>query len=225
MSIEVSSLLRAISEANQALEREPTMQARISELEQQHVKDGEHIAALEIRIHSLRDQISQLNAEIREVEKERDDYGFRHMASEDKATALASVLKNVHRDVAAILKAQEPVEEVILPPVVPPTPAPVDSTTTGTTPQVVQSNTEGQSASGPTDTSTSGAGTTTGSEPHTSSDKPNWWRERQEDGKFLPEPRPIGPFTGKKWWQVSGTITKEEWLEGGGAEEDWRQAS
>ena len=118
---DVSNILSAIGEANRALEAEPGYKARISGLEAQSVRDGEKIATYELTIHSLREQIDQLNAQIRTLTEARDDAQFRFLELEDRCSAVIAALGPFAEKVNALLPpkpAPQPVTE--------PTPVPVE---------------------------------------------------------------------------------------------------
>ena len=111
---DVSNILSAIGEANRALEAEPGYKARISGLEAQSVRDGEKIATYELTIHSLREQIDQLNAQIRTLTEARDDAQFRFLELEDRCSAVIAALGPFAEKVNALLPpkpAPQPVTE------------------------------------------------------------------------------------------------------------------
>ena len=203
MNGDLGNVIRSITEASQALEREPGHLNRIKELEQQHIDDGARVARLEAKIIDMSALHDNLLAKLRSVEAERDDYGFRHMAAEDKANAVVRVLKDLQNVVGTAIHSAEPPQPN---PVAPPD----------------------QSAADPTSAPASGTGSGTGSEVSgtESEDKPVWWRDREASGRFLPEtsveePKPQGPYSGKKYWQVPGYVSREDWLSGGGRIEDY----
>ena len=111
---DVCNILSAIGEANRALEAEPGYKARISGLEAQSVRDGEKIATYELTIHSLREQIDQLNAQVRTLTEARDDAQFRFLELEDRCSAVIAALGPFAEKVNALLPpkpAPQPVTE------------------------------------------------------------------------------------------------------------------
>jgi hypothetical protein len=95
MTKEGMHFVREISAAYEAFEQLPGLQSRIEELEAQHIRDGDRVASLELRIMDLKVREDELNAKLRSVEAERDDAGFRLLEGEDKTAAAILALRNI----------------------------------------------------------------------------------------------------------------------------------
>jgi hypothetical protein len=96
MTREGSNFIREISEAYQALEREPELRRQLDELQHHHHRDGEHIARLESRIHEMKLHAEELTAKLRSVEAERDEATFRVLEEADKANAAKRSMSDLH---------------------------------------------------------------------------------------------------------------------------------
>ena len=94
MTQDVYNILSAITEAKNALEREPQLQSRITELERSLNQSQSHAQELETRIIGYKSNIDHLNEKVRSLEVERDDMGFRELEASDKLDALRMVVKS-----------------------------------------------------------------------------------------------------------------------------------
>jgi hypothetical protein len=89
----VHEILNAITEAKTALDREPVLQSRITELEHNLDKSQRHAQELEFKLMERNATIDQLQSKCRSLEVERDDMGFRELEAQDKLDALRNVVK------------------------------------------------------------------------------------------------------------------------------------
>lgn len=111
MSQSVQEVLNAISEASQALNREPEYKASIASLERSLGAAQTHNQELELKAISYRTQIEQLNDRIRSLEVERDDFGFRELEANDKLDALRNVVKTFTAKVDEVMPKAVPIVE------------------------------------------------------------------------------------------------------------------
>lgn len=105
MTNEAMNFVRGIAEAYQALEREPELLDRIKRLEETAHRDGQTIAQREERIHQLKGEVEALTSKLREVEKERDDAGFRLLEAEDKTNGAVTLLQDMFENLGETLAA------------------------------------------------------------------------------------------------------------------------
>jgi hypothetical protein len=89
----VHEILNAITEAKTALDREPVLQSRITELEHNLDKSQRHAQELELKLMERNATIDALQSKCRSLEVERDDMGFRELEAQDKLDALRNVVK------------------------------------------------------------------------------------------------------------------------------------
>jgi hypothetical protein len=89
----VHEILNAITEAKTALDREPVLQSRITELEHNLDKSQRHAQELELKLMERNATIDALQSKCRSLEVERDDVGFRELEAQDKLDALRNVVK------------------------------------------------------------------------------------------------------------------------------------
>src|ERR1700691_1339695 len=95
----VHEILNAITEAKTALDREPVLQSRITELEHNLDKSQRHAQELELKLMERNATIDALQSKCRSLEVERDDMGFRELEAQDKLDALRNVVKSFMADV------------------------------------------------------------------------------------------------------------------------------
>jgi|ERR1700734_1572256 len=89
----VHEILNAITEAKTALDREPVLKSRITELEHNLDKSQRHAQELELKLMERNATIDALQSKCRSLEVERDDMGFRELEAQDKLDALRNVVK------------------------------------------------------------------------------------------------------------------------------------
>lgn len=193
----MTSLVSDLVEMAKATEMLPQVQAECDRLREQHVKDGDTIADREIRIMELSNEVADLNSRIRSLEVERDDYGFRALAADDKANALAAVLRTTQATVEAALKAAEPEA---------PLPTPEASTSGLVTPVAVSSETHsGDGVGSPTQAPEPGPAI----------------------GEVVTVPITTASpdYSRSLYINHPGWVSREDWLAGGGTAEtyDWRE--
>lgn len=119
MAQSVQEVLNAISEASQALNREPGYRAEIDSLKGQVEDYAKSLQAREISIVGYKSQIDMLNDKVRSLEVERDDMGFRELETAEKLGDMHKWLKMVMANAEAIMPKSvevtqaEPVTEAI----------------------------------------------------------------------------------------------------------------
>lgn len=203
----MTSLVSDLVEMAKATEMLPQVQAECERLRQSHIIDGETIARLESKLIDRSAEIDELHSRIRSLEVERDDYGFRALAADDKANALASVLRNTQAAIGAALSAAEP--EPVAPQAV------YEAVSEGVPAMGSPWPTQGESAPLPTAPlmEAPSAPIAQWPEPAVTELIPT----------TIPEPAP-GPYTGKLYMREPGYISRSDWLAGGGSMEayDWR---
>lgn len=123
MSHDINHIMNAISEANRALQAEPDYKHRIFALETESESRRQRIAELEITISKLRDQISDLNTNVRALEVARDEAQFHQLEAQDKADQAVAVLNQIVKNAQDYIVAVTPP-----PPVEPATSAPEQHT-------------------------------------------------------------------------------------------------
>lgn len=107
----------SLVEMARAYDENPTLHARVKELEAKVVADGQTIAAREERIHQLKLDQDALYTKLRSVEAERDDASFRLLESEDRNAVVGHLLRSAQVALGDALKAVEPKAEPIPEPV------------------------------------------------------------------------------------------------------------
>lgn len=130
MSHNVHDVLAAITQASQALEREPALQAQVSELGIKVNDLHETVQKRELAIVDYKSQIEELQARIRSLEVERDQAQFRTLELEEAHSKVVGVF----RDIAN--KANITANEVDPPKAVEPTPEPSVAPSTSAPPPV-----------------------------------------------------------------------------------------
>lgn len=243
-----SNFIREIAEAYAALEREPGHIAEAKRLAEQHIRDGEHIAKLEMRGQDREARIAELEARIRSLEVERDDASFRELEAHDSLAALKRLVGAFSTDVGAALKAMEPPAPEPKPEEVqPPTPSQVPAEQ-----EVVHA--EGQSVAGEpvaSDHTTDGSSSQSASLPNaepvavTSSEGQSAPLPTAQEAVMVTgesagttgamptenaspqsttEPsQPIvkGPYSGLRYVDYPAYVSRANWLAGGGTEADY----
>lgn len=217
MTQDVYNILSAITEAKNALEREPQLQSRITELERSLNQSQSHAQELETRIIGYKSNIDHLNEKVRSLEVERDDMGFRQLEAEDKLDALRMVVKSFMANAESHMP--KPVEVVQAEPVS--EPIPVASTATGSNsnpspeptqpPHPIEATGQSESPLSSSATTTQVGETTAGA------------TSTATHSESAPSP---WPYEGKTHTEVFGDlkhhISFSEWLAGGGSENGWQ---
>jgi len=215
---EGQNFIKQIADAYAAAEREPTLLDTIDRLKNASVADGERIARLETRLMDRATEMDALRSTIRSLEVERDDYGFRALEANDKADALLLAIRSVQATLSSAVEASVPKAEVQ------PSPPPADLppyqppvwTETDTIHQEVKDQGEPQ----PSEVKTEVVDPTT-----------DTIESPKEDGHITtntipigaasePQPSP-GPYFGKRYINVPGYVSHEDWIAGGGTDEDY----
>src|SRR6267154_873292 len=104
---DITHVLASIGEAKRALDAEPQYIHRIDELVKHNEELGRTIGHRELRIHELKNENSALIQQLRSVEAERDDAGFRHLEEADKVQALLTLVRQIGGDILKCVSAIE----------------------------------------------------------------------------------------------------------------------
>lgn len=219
MTINTNDVLSAITQASEALAREPKHLEQINFLQRDLGQVQSHNQNLELRIVDYKSNIESLEAKVRSLEVERDQAQFRTLELEDAAYRATTLLKNVGMAFADAIAVIDP-----------PKPEPVVEQPSPVTP--------GQSDYTPTvHSSTSDGGQTTGekvpaSPPSTS------YPESSSFGQPAPTADPVGfaglseadvkppgKFANRKWSEANHEMNnkwdKSEWDANGGTYDGW----
>lgn len=251
---QINSLVGDLVAMAQAMEKLPHVEAENARLQQASIADGERIARLELRLQERNEEIASLHQRIAEVTKERDDFGFRHLEEVDKTNALLLAIRNATGSLSQSVnvvdppkvepKAEDhkPVDE----------PHPFGDHGGGTS-QLISGNSNGDPGMGErvadpivhvASTESTVGNSSEGSSSVASAEKlsegqseplPTSSASSQKDDSnpsvsesvILPEPvhsaEPL-PYSGKRYYDEPGTISRERWLALGGTNEsyDWR---
>jgi hypothetical protein len=206
----VHEILNAITEAKTALDREPVLQSRITELEHNLDKSQRHAQELELKLMERNATIDALQSKCRSLEVERDDMGFRELEAQDKLDALRNVVKTFTAAAESLMP--KPVEVAQAEPVseaVSVTLKEGESTPIPTTPPPPLSE-AGQSASPLPSPVTSG-------EPKSEPSSVNYSAPTDATS--------TKPYEGKTYSQVFGgsinACNRDEWIKGGGTYDDY----
>jgi chromosome segregation ATPase len=160
MSHDINHIMNAISEANRALQEEPNYKHRIFSLEQESEARRQRVQHLEITIAELRDNITNLNNEVRALEVARDDAQFHQLEAQDKADQAVAVLNSIVKNAQDYIVAVSPPPPVEPETVKEPEPLPLESTVTESNePEKTSESSptdKGQSEANPTATSNVG---------------------------------------------------------------------
>lgn len=223
----MNDFIGQIANAYRALQAEPKLRDEIDTLNSMVESYAKQVQEREISLLERAKEIDELHSRIRSLEVERDDYGFRALAADDKANALAAVLRSTQATVEAALKAAEPEPTVIETSTVP----------DGAAQAVVSSETHSGGIAPSTERS---------------ADLMADWAARQEQGQRAADPIsaaspvmasnpqdgaviPIVETTAVNTSQPDysrslyinhpGWVSREDWLAGGGTTEtyDWRE--
>jgi len=206
----VHEILNAITEAKTALDREPVLQSRITELEHNLDKSQRHAQELELKLMERNATIDALQSKCRSLEVERDDMGFRELEAQDKLDALRNVVKTFTAAAESLMP--KPVEVAQAEPVSEPVTITLkegESTPIPTTPPPPLSE-AGQSAS-----------------PLSQSATTSQVSETISGGNATATPTTDAPlpkpYEGKTYSQVGLYIEHSDWINGGGTDVDyWR---
>lgn len=147
----VHDVLDAITKAKEAYEVRPALHRRIDELEQALANERRKHDMLREEHEATEEARRQTEAKLRSVEAERDQYGFRNLELEEKLDKARSLL-GIEAPAAGSMDAK-PAEPVT--PASPTSPTSgVSSASTGSAEQSLTLTDSGQSAAGPTSTTT-----------------------------------------------------------------------
>jgi len=110
----ISGFLNSIAEAKRAFDAEPQYQSRIQQLEGNNLSLSQTIAARELRIHELKNELDRQTQALRSAEVERDDAGFRHLEADDKVQNLLVVVRGFIGDALKVCSAVTGEEQVVI---------------------------------------------------------------------------------------------------------------
>jgi hypothetical protein len=232
----ISSFVGDLVQMAKAMEELPLVQERVHELEHLYDKEIDKVTALETKAHQRNQEMEALHSTIRTLEASRDDAEFRFLEAEERTASALAFVRTVFGNAGALIqaldppKASEPTKVASdLPsnaPVVSVQPNPSDATeATGSDPDVFGnlattsadvSLPQGQSEPDPI---ADGAFTTE------SIDALSGYAASQEPVAST-DPSP-GPYANKHYIDHPGWMSREDWLAGGGTNEDydWREGS
>lgn len=243
---QVHEVLSAISEASAALNREPELQRKLADYDSKLNQAYMHSQNLEVAIGDYKAYIKELESKVRSLEVERDEMGFRELEAQDKLDSLRSFVRNTMAQAAELLPKSVEIDETK--PVTMEEMKEAASTASGsssliqgTNPQTVITNEVGSSAPIPTyvQPQVSGApmaATTLEpmaaplpgqsespllSAPTTESQSTSAPLTAESTGIALSNK----PYEGKTYTEIMRDgmpfIPHEDWLNGGGTEEDY----
>ena len=202
----MTSLVSDLVEMAKAVELLPQVQAELDRARETIDHRGQHIEQLELKAHAYKQEIETLHSTIRSLEVARDDAELRFLELDEHASAVTRSLGDMQ---AALGQAVV----LLSPPKPQPEPEPINPHANEPPLPVSPALHEdaGQSEPDPTPVAIEREGST-GSVNETVT----------STGTVSIQPEPSsGPYSGKRYIDVPGWVSREDWLTGGGTEYDY----
>lgn len=221
---QIDNFVGSLVEMAKAFEERPMLIQRIELLEREANERMLANHALEDSNNILRNHIDELNLKIREVTQERDDASFRVLEAEDKAATVLDLAKTLQSGLGQVIVKLEPPKPEVVEPVisVQTDPMPVDiqpaPVSSGEASQSVPEALQGQSEANPTPTGLSGQPT---SEPEVMPQTGTIQGSVSGEVSQANTSQSDKPYLGKRYRDVPGYVNRQDWLDGGGTEEDY----
>lgn len=211
MTINTNDVLSAITQASEALAREPSLRSQIIDLESTLGKAQNHNMNLESNIRSYKETITSLEDKVRSLEVERDQAQFRTLELEDSFASLREAIGHANQNACQQMdklfpRPPEPIAEQPSP-VTPPTGNPELAVPDHSSPVVEQVPASPPSTPYP-DTP-----------PQATADPVGFSGLNEADVK------PPGKFANRKWsdanYEMNNKWDKSEWDANGGTYDGW----
>lgn len=239
----VSSFVTDLVEMAKAMERVPQLEQQLKDSQREWSNAYERTVELESLLEASRRYAASLEQRCHDLEVSRDDAELRFLECDDAKSTLVRTLESLIGDAKGVLAAVTPPEPTPVPtPVVEPRdtyqgvktePSPFVSTET-------QSSGDGQVMASPSADASSSEGTSVGeSAPHWTEPVDIVAGQSAADPTAPSSPTPTspsappaepsataalpspGPYTGRYYIDVAGFISRQDWLAGGGSEENY----
>jgi hypothetical protein len=198
----MTSLVSDLVEMAKAVELLPQVQAELDRARETIDHRGQHIEQLELKAHAYKQEIETLHSTIRELEVAKDQAETMFLEADERTTRALDFIKSSFCAAGSLIQALKPAKvEPIVEPINPHAnePLPVSP--------ALQETVTHEAEPIPVEKSPYYPETDHG--------------EPVQD--FNAEP-PSGPYSGKRYIDVLGFLSRDEWLAGGGTEYDydWR---
>lgn len=210
MTINTNDVLSAITQASEALAREPKHLEQINFLQRDLGQVQSHNQNLELRIVDYKSNIESLEAKVRSLEVERDQAQFRTLELEDTIHNAVGIFKSASGNLSAALAVidppkPEPVAE----------PSPVISSI-GNPELAVPDHSSPVAEQVPVSPPSTPYPDTP---PQATADPVGFSGLNEADVKPEPDAK---PYAGKRWGDVYPRVnTYGAWVDGGGTDEGW----
>lgn len=207
----MTSLVNDLVEMAKAVELLPQVQAELDRARETIDHRGQHIEQLELKAHAYKQEIETLHSTIRSLEVARDDAELRFLELDEHATKAIDFARTATINMEAVMA-------LLSPPKAQPEPEPINPHANEPLPVSPALHEDaGQSEGHPTATKV-----TIQSQDATTQNVETWDRVDTTSHSAI-EP-PVGLYSGKRYIDVPGWVSREDWLAGGGTQYDydWR---